>query len=114
MSHRQRLRASGKLSPPDSGLLQTPKANLQEISDVGIGPFGVGTRNFKERTLLANHKDVHQLPDVVALPCPDNQKVRFRHLVEIDGSPEEVVLKRLTREKQPCQSVSQSAAATET
>ena len=72
---------------------------LQEVPDVGVGPLGVGPRDLEEGALLAHHHDVHDLTDEVALPGPQHQEVRLRHLVEVDGSPEQVVLKRLGEEE---------------
>ena len=75
------------------------KVYLQEVSDMGVGSFGVGSRDLIERTLLSNHKDVHQLSDEVALPCTQHQEICLWHLVEVDGGAEKVVLKSLKERK---------------
>ena len=67
---------------------------------MGVGPLRVGPRDLEEGALLAHHHDVHDLPDEVALPRAQHQEVCLWHFVEVDGSPEQVVLKRL-RERKP-------------
>lgn len=42
---------------------------LQEVSNVSVGSFGIGPWNFKQGALLTNYKNIHNLSDVVAVPC---------------------------------------------
>lgn len=69
--------------------------HLQEVSDVRIGSFGVGTRNLKQGALLTNYNNINNLSDVVAMSRSQNQEIGLWHLVQVDRSSEKVVLKCL-------------------
>lgn len=64
---------------------------------MSIGSFGVRPWNFKQRALLTNYKNVHNLSNVVAVSCSYNQEISLGHLVKVDWSTEEVVLESLRK-----------------
>lgn len=64
-----------------------------------VGPFGVGSRDLKEGTLLTHHENVHNVSDVIAVSRPQNQEVRLPHFMEVDRSTEKIVLKGLGAKK---------------
>ncbi len=62
---------------------------------MSVGSFGVGPWNLKQGALLTNNEYVHNLSNVVAVPCSKNQEVSLWHLVQVDWRAEKVVFKCL-------------------
>lgn len=79
--------------------LSASHSYLEKVSNMCIGPFGVGPRNFEQGALLANHKDIHQFPNIVTLSCPNDKEISFWHLMKINWSTKKIVLKCLAKVK---------------